>query len=275
MTELPPPPRPARESKIDLLAIAMEDPMVLSSAVLVGLGLLLLLIGVLGNWHWKAAIWLSVLCSIGAFALVVISARQRRDEFPATPDEEAAPPPPKAVRLRGARTAAVAETAEQTVAKPRTRKPTSKPPAEPGGEAPAPKPRFSGLGKPKPAQPPAATPPPPQPTNVQVMPVPGSTASNVRMAPTPKPMPIARPERTPGQPPSSPPATPPTIQVGVPREPGFPVHRPADPDAPVIQVRNRYHRPDCRYVTVADDAIMTTVGAAKASNAMPCGVCRP
>jgi hypothetical protein len=226
--------------------------MVLGSGVLVVLGLLLLIVGVTGNWHWRAAIWGAVVASVAAFGLVAYAANQRRTEFPAEVDEDApelppAPPsPPEAVKAAAA------------------------------AEPPPPRPRFAGFGKTKAAEPapPAVKPPPPQPTNVQVMHVQGS---NVRVAPTPQPMPISRPERPVAKPPSAPPSTPPTIQVGVPREPGFPTYQPVDPEAPVIQVRNRYHRPDCRYVAVAaaSDAVQTTVGAARASNAMPCGVCRP
>lgn len=260
MTELPTPSEttdePRGDVRSDALSEAVADPLVLASGICVALGLVLLLVGVLGSWHWKAAIWGSVLCSLAAFALVAVSARRRRTEFPGEDqgDELAAAKPAKpAKQAKAATAAAVAREAE--------------------GEPPPPKPRFSGLGK-KPTQaPPDVKPPPPRPSNVQVMPPPGG--ANVRIAPTPKPMPIARPDRTGSRPPSTPPSTPPTIQVGVPREPGFPVYQPVDPEAPVIQVRNRYHRPDCRYVTVADDAQLTTVGAAKASHAMPCGVCRP
>ena len=115
-------------------------------------------------------------------------------------------------------------------------------------------------------------PPPPQPSNVQVMHVQGG---HVRVTPTPQPMPISKSDRPVSRPPSSPPSTPPTIQVGAGRDPGFRTYQPVDPSAMVIQVRNRYHRPDCRYVAVADDAVQTTLGEARASNAMPCGVCRP
>jgi hypothetical protein len=207
---------------------------VLASGILVVLGLLLLVVGVTGNWHWRAAIWGAVLASVAAFGLVAYAANQRRSEFPAEVDEDQSaevPPPPTPPEL-------VKASAEADPAPPR--------------------PRFAGFGKTKtkdapPPAPPEVKPPPPQPTNVQVMHVQGS---NVRAAP---------------------PATPPTIQVGVPREPGFPTYQPVDPGAPVIQVRNRYHRPDCRYVAVAaaEDAVQTTVGEARATNAMPCGVCRP
>ena len=86
-----------------------------------------------------------------------------------------------------------------------------------------------------------------------------------------------KPPPPPASPPSpAPPAgSSPTLQVGAPRSPGFKTYQPVDPDAGVIQVRNRYHRQDCRYVAVAEDSVSTTVGAARASNAMPCGVCRP
>lgn len=250
MTEETPP--TAGEPTVNLMADLRADPMVLASGVLVVLGLLLLLVGVTGNWHWKAAIWGAVLASVAAFGLVAYSASQRRTEFPSEVDEDApvapdAPPPLPPLPVKKAV----------------------------DGEEVPPRPRFAGFGKSKAAEPapPEVKPPPPQPTNVQVMHVQGS---NVRVAPTPQPMPISRPERA-ARPPSAPPATPPTIQVGVPREPGFPTYQPVDPDAPVIQVRNRYHRPECRYVAVAaaEDAVQTTVGAARATNAMPCGVCRP
>jgi hypothetical protein len=250
VTEPTPPPAPAGET-VDLRA----DPLILASAILVALGLILLITGVAGSWHWKAAIWGAVLASLAAFALVGVSANNRRSEFPSAESDgqeltDDLPP----------------------VAPPLVAPPAAAQQAEAGEDPP--RPRFSGFGKPRPTEPPPEVKPtaPPQPTNVQVMHVQGS---NVRVAPTPQPMPIARPERAVARPPSTPPATPPTIQVGVPRTPGFPTYQPVDPDAPVIQVRNRYHRPDCRYVTVADDAVSTTVGAAKASNAMPCGVCRP
>jgi hypothetical protein len=245
-------PPPAGEPTVNLMADLTADPMVLASGVLVVLGLLLLVVGVTGNWHWRAAIWGAVLASVAAFGLVAYAASLRRTEFPSELDEdqpEHVPPPPTPPE-------AVKASAEADPAPPR--------------------PRFAGFGKTKAAvpAPPEVKPPPPQPTNVQVMHVQGS---NVRVAPTPQPMPISRPERPAARPPSAPPATPPTIQVGVPREPGFPTYQPVDPGAPVIQVRNRYHRPDCRYVAVAaaQDAIQTTVGEARATNAMPCGVCRP
>jgi hypothetical protein len=243
-------PPPAGEPTVNLVADLTADPAVLASGVLVVLGLLLLLVGVTGNWHWRAAVWGAVLASVAAFGLVAYSASQRRTEFPAEVDEDSSPSPAVPAAPVPAKAAAAAE-------------------------AVPPRPRFAGFGKAKAAEsPPAVKPPPPQPTNVQVMHVQGS---NVRVAPTPQPMPISRPVRAAARPPSAPPPTPPTIQVGVPREPGFPTYRPADPDAPVTQVRNRYHRPDCRYVAVAAaaDAVQTTVGAARASNAMPCGVCRP
>jgi hypothetical protein len=264
VTEPPPPPDDAVET-VDL----RPDPIVLASGALVALGLILLITGVAGSWHWKAAIWGAVLASVAAFALVAVSANQRRLEFPPEESEDA-----EATDSPAQPTAPLAATSTDV------------------DEPAPPRPRFSGFGKPKPnpAEPPpepkAAAKPgaraggkplppkptePPQPSNVQVMHVQGS---NVRVAPTPQPMPIARPERT-ARPPSTPPATPPTIQVGVPRTPGFKTYQPVDPDAAVIQVRNRYHRADCRYVTVADDAVTTTLGAARASNAMPCGVCRP
>ena len=270
MTEEQTPP-PAGEPGIDLVAELTADPMVLASAVLVALGLLLLLVGVAGSWHWRAAIWGAVLASVAAFGLVAYSANQRRTQFPTDPDaglaEDAASTTPSApIELgKGRGRGRVKEAAPEAV-------------ADAGPDAlegePPPRPRFAGFGKPKPEAAPVVKPPPPQPTNVQVMQVQGS---NVRVAPTPAPMPISKPERPAAKPPSTPPATPPTIQVGVPREPGFPTYQPIAPDAPVIQVRNRYHRPDCRYVAVAaaDDAVQTTVGEARASNAMPCGVCRP
>ena len=257
MTGLPPPPPAEAGETVDLRA----DPMILASGALVVLGLLLLITGVAGSWHWKAAIWGAVLASLAAFALVAVSANQRRLEFRTEESEDAV-----GNTLPAAPT--LPEPASSSVAV-----------KDKAAEDPAPpRPRFAGFGKSKAqAAPPDETPrpstpvAPPPPTNVQVMHVQGS---NVRVAPTPQPMPIARPERV-ARPPSSPPATPPTIQVGVPRTPGFKTHQPVDPDAEVIQVRNRYHRSDCRYVTVADEAVTTTVGAARASNAMPCGVCRP
>jgi hypothetical protein len=244
--ELPPPLAPGEA--VDLRA----DPMVLASGALVALGLILLVVGVVGSWHWKAAVWGAVLASLAAFALVAVSANQRRTEFPAEVDEADADE--------------VSLDQVATVVPP--------PPAEPGVDSPPPRPRFPSVGKSRPGKTPPVEvrPPPPQPSNVQVMHVSGS---NVRVSPTPAPMPISRPATPVSRPPSTPPATPPTIQVGVPRTPGFPTYQPVDPEAPVIQVRNRYHRPDCRYVSVADDAVPTTVGAARASNAMPCGVCRP
>lgn len=261
MTEEQTPP-PAGQPTVNLMADLTADPMVLASGVLVVLGLLLLIVGVTGNWHWRAAIWGAVLASVAAFGLVAYSASQRRNEFPAEVDDEQAeqvPPPPTPPAAVKASADAVKASAD----------------AEPA----PPRPRFAGFGKTKATKaavpaPPEVKPPPPQPTNVQVMHVPGS---NVRVAPTPQPMPISKPERPAARPPSAPPATPPTIQVGVPREPGFPTYQPVDPAAPVIQVRNRYHRPDCRYVAVAaaQDAVQTTVGEARATNAMPCGVCRP
>ena len=258
MTDLPPPPAEAGET-VDLRA----DPMILASGVLVALGLVLLIAGVAGSWHWKAAIWGAALASIAAFALVGASANQRRLEFRTEDPDE-----PEAI-------GDVAESAVGPVAAPATK---AKAKAKATDEPTPPRPRFAGFGKPKSPAPggapprPAAPVAPPQPSNVQVMHVQGS---NVRVAPTPQPMPLARPERAAAKPPSAPPPTPPTIQVGVPRTPGFKTYQPVDPDAVVVQVRNRYHRSDCRYVTVADDAVTTTVGAARASNAMPCGVCRP
>ncbi|BEP15499.1 hypothetical protein acdb102_38100 [Acidothermaceae bacterium B102] len=253
MTDLPPPPAEAGET-VDLRA----DPMILASGVLVALGLILLIAGVAGSWHWKAAIWGATVASIAAFALVAVSANQRRLEFRTEDDE------PDVI---GESEPAVDPVAASVAAK-----------VKATDEPAPPRPRFAGFGKNKAPAPtdapvlPAAPVAPPQPSNVQVMHVQGS---NVRVAPTPQPMPLARPERAVAKPPSAPPPTPPTIQVGAPRTPGFKTYQPVDPDAVVIQVRNRYHRSDCRYVTVADDAVTTTVGAARASNAMPCGVCRP
>jgi hypothetical protein len=91
-------PPPAGEPTVNLMADLTADPMVLASGVLVVLGLLLLLVGVTGNWHWKAAIWGAVLASVVAFGLVAYSASQRRTEFPSEVDEDAveapdAPPP--------------------------------------------------------------------------------------------------------------------------------------------------------------------------------------
>lgn len=241
-----------------VLAPLTADPMVLASGVLVVLGLLLLLVGVTGSWHWRAAVWGAVLASAAAFALVVVSATRRQGEFigPEEPADDAEPAPSAAGRGRGSAT---------KVATPATIKEAA------AGEPAPPRPRFAGFGKPKAAPAPPA-PPPPQPSNVQVMHVQGG---HVRVTPTPQPMPISKPDRPAGRPPSSPPSTPPTIQVGAGRDPGFRTYQPVDPGAMVIQVRNRYHRPDCRYVTVADDAVQTTLGEARASHAMPCGVCRP
>ncbi|MDX6216746.1 MAG: hypothetical protein QOG99_2330, partial [Frankiales bacterium] len=183
MTEEQTPP-PAGEPTVNLMADLTADPMVLGSGLLVGLGLLLLIVGVAGNWHWRAAIWGAVVSSVAAFGLVAYSANQRRAEFPAEVDEDAPelpppPSPPEAVKAAAAT------------------------------EPPPPRPRFVGFGKSKTTEsvPPAVKPPPPQPSNVQVMHVQGS---NVRVAPTPQPMPISRPERPASRPPSAPPATPPT-----------------------------------------------------------------
>jgi pyruvate/2-oxoglutarate dehydrogenase complex dihydrolipoamide acyltransferase (E2) component len=248
-----------------VLTSLTADPMVLASGVLVALGVLLLLVGVTGSWHWRAAVWCAVLASAAAFALVAVAATRRQGEFADRADfDDAADewpvdePAPRPARTAPARPSAAAPTAASV-----------KDEAE--AEPVPPRPRFAGFGKPKAAPAPPA-PPPPQPSNVQVMHVQGG---HVRVTPTPQPMPISQPERPAARPPSSPPATPPTIQVGAPRDPGFRTYQPVDPGAPVIQVRNRYHRPDCRYVTVADDAVQTTLGEARASNAMPCGVCRP
>ncbi|MDX6254521.1 MAG: hypothetical protein QOJ11_855 [Frankiales bacterium] len=266
MTE-PETPPPAGQPTVNPMADLTADPVVLASGVLVALAMVLLIVGVTGSWHWRAAVWGAVLASVAAFGLVAYAASQRRSEFPSeveSDDGSAVAAPRPATRPAGKKAATTASADTASLAK-----------ASAEAEAAPPRPRFAGFGKPKPADAaPAPKPPPPQPTNVQVMHVQGS---NVRVAPTPAPMPISRPERPPSRPPSSPPATPPTIQVGLGREPGFPTYQPVDPGAPVIQVRNRYHRPDCRYVAVAapEDAVQTTVGAARASNAMPCGVCRP
>ncbi|MDX6202701.1 MAG: hypothetical protein QOJ83_2201 [Frankiales bacterium] len=264
MTEPEGPPtrgQPAVNLRADLTA----DPVVLASGVLVALGVLLLIVGVTGSWHWRAAVWGAVVASAAGFGLVAYAASQRRAEFPAevvgSDDGPRVLEAPGTGRDSRKKAPAPAETASVVKAS-----------AE--AEAAPPRPRFSGFGKPKPAPSAAEVKPPPQPSNVQVMHVQGS---NVRVAPTPAPMPISRPERPPARPPSSPPTSPPTIQVGLGREPGFPTYQPVDPAVPVVQVRNRYHRPDCRYVAVAaaEDTVQTTVGAARASNAMPCGVCRP
>lgn len=241
------------------LASLTADPLVLASGVLVALGVLLLLVGVTGSWHWRAAVWGAVLASAAAFALVAVAATRRQAEF-AEPGESLDD--------------AVDAVADKPVRPPRR---PAAPPAKdaPDTEPTPPRPRFAGFGKQKAAPPPPA-PPPPQPSNVQVMHVQGGNAGgHVRVTPTPQPMTISKPERPASRPPSSPPSTPPTIQVGAGRDPGFRTYQPVDPSAPVIQVRNRYHRPDCRYVAVADDAVQTTLGEARAANAMPCGVCRP
>lgn len=242
------------------LAPLTADPMVLASGALVALGVLLLLVGVTGSWHWRAAVWGAVLVSVAAFALVAVSATRRQGEF-----AEAGESPDKADA------ADAAETPPEPPVRPKARHSADTVNEAAAGESAPPRPRFSGFGKQKAAPAPPA-PPPPQPTNVQVMHVQGG---HVRVTPTPQPMPISRPERPASRPPSSPPSTPPTIQVGAGRDPGFRTYQPVDPSAPVIQVRNRYHRPDCRYVAVADDAVQTTLGEARAANAMPCGVCRP
>ncbi|MFL6137635.1 MAG: hypothetical protein ACJ74O_07535 [Frankiaceae bacterium] len=44
---------------------------------------------------------------------------------------------------------------------------------------------------------------------------------------------------------------------------------------PVVLVRGRYHRPDCRYVSVATESREVSRAAARAEGALPCGVCLP
>jgi hypothetical protein len=45
--------------------------------------------------------------------------------------------------------------------------------------------------------------------------------------------------------------------------------------APVVLVRGRYHRPDCRYVAVAAERSEVSRAEARDAGALPCGVCRP
>jgi hypothetical protein len=262
VTEQPTPAPAGPAARRGPASLASADPMVLGSGALVAVGLVLLVVGVTGSWHWRAAVWGAVLASVAAFALVAVSATRRRGEF--APEGEAQDDVDQVEPSTAEGTdAAVPATRTSRPAKP------AAPAAEP--EPVPPRPRFSGFGKGR-NEPAPAPPPPPQPSNVQVMHVQGG---HVRVTPTPQPMPIARPDRTASRPPSAPPASPPTIQVGVPRDPGFRTYQPVDASATVIQVRNRYHRPECRYVTVADDAVETTLGEARATHAMPCGVCRP
>jgi hypothetical protein len=44
---------------------------------------------------------------------------------------------------------------------------------------------------------------------------------------------------------------------------------------PVVLVRTSYHRPDCRYVSVATEKREMTKAEARAEGALPCGVCLP
>jgi hypothetical protein len=252
-----------------LLAPLTADPMAAASGALMALGVLLLLVGLATSSHWRAAVWGAVLVSAAAFALVAVSATRRQGDFADDADlvdldEAAEPAAPAGSGVSGApRTRAPRPTVTRTSAT-EVKDAAAEEPTPP-------RPRFAAFGKPKAAPAPPA-PPPPQPSNVQVMHVQGG---HVRVNPTAQPAPTSKPERPAGRPPSSPPATPPTIHVGAPRDPGFRTYQPAADGAPVIQVRNRYHKPDCRYVTVADDAVQTTLGEARASHAMPCGVCRP
>ena len=109
--------------------------------------LLLLLVGVFGSWHWKAAIWLSVLCSLGRLRAGGDLGQAASRRVPRRAGRRTLRRRRRCRRGledRGRRR----DGSRQRVRRGRSRQP-AKPPASP--RRPAPKPRFSGLGKPKPA----------------------------------------------------------------------------------------------------------------------------
>lgn len=216
-----------------------------------------------GGVPWQVVA--AVVASVAAFAVIVASAVRQRDRLPSAdrPTElaDGAPgPAPRPVTAPASPAPPLSRPAVPTAG------PSARPPADPPVNPPA-----------HPAAAPGPRPPEPATAVDHVRVVPGLAHYHLdgcdRLAATGS-LPLTLEEASSAGyrpcPRCQPPA--PTSVDGIAgRQP-----RAGDvTDPTVVVVRGYFHRPDCRYVAVAEQRTEQLRSAARAAGALPCGVCLP